>query len=109
MAIKYGQIDSNISLSFAFFVNAAMLIVAAAVFYFGPNQNRNVADITTAYELLAPAVGDNVAPKLFAVALLCSGQQATITGASPKTTPNAQAHFSQPPILCTPESTAAVG
>lgn len=81
MAIKYGQIDSNVSLSLAFFVNAAMLIVAAAVFHYGRHQNREVADITTAYKLLAPAVGDSVAPKLFAVALLCSGQQSTITGA----------------------------
>lgn len=80
MAIKYGQIDSNVSLSFAFFVNAAMLIMAAAVFHYGRHQNREVADITTAYKLLAPAVGDSVAPKLFAVALLCSGQQSTITG-----------------------------
>jgi len=81
VAIKYGQIDSNVSLSLAFFVNAAMLIVAAAVFHYGRHQNREVADITTAYKLLAPAVGDSVAPKLFAVALLCSGQQSTITGA----------------------------
>ena len=80
MAIKYGQIDSNVSLSFAFFVNAAMLIIAAAVFHFGKNKNENVADITTAYKLLEPALGDKVAPKLFAVALLCSGQQSTITG-----------------------------
>ena len=80
MAVKYGTWDSNISLSLAFFVNAAILIVAAAVFHFGPHANQSVADITTAYKLLAPAVGDSVAPKLFAVALLCSGQQSTITG-----------------------------
>ena len=76
-----GRWTPNISLAFAFFVNAAMLIVAAAVFHFGKSKNVNVADITTAYKLLAPAVGDKVAPKLFAVALLCSGQQSTITGA----------------------------
>ena len=80
IAVKYGEIDSNISLSFAFFVNAAMLIIAAAVFHFGKFKNESVADITTAYKLLEPAVGDKVAPKLFAVALLCSGQQSTITG-----------------------------
>lgn len=79
IAIKYGQIDSNISLTFAFFVNAAMLILAAAVFYYGVHQNRSVADITTAYKLLSPAIGA-AAPKVFAVALLASGQQATITG-----------------------------
>lgn len=82
VALKYGEIDSNVSLTFAFFVNAAMLILAAAVFYYGNTQNRNVADITTAYKLLAPAVGDKVAPKLFAIALLCSGQQSTITGSA---------------------------
>jgi len=78
-AIKYAQIDSNFSLCFAFYVNAAMLIVAAAVFYYGPHRNRTVADITTAFKLLAPAIGA-AAPKVFAVALLASGQQATITG-----------------------------
>lgn len=83
MAIKYGQIDSNISLTFAFFVNAAMLIIAAAVFHYGKDRNTGVADITTAYRLLEPALGNKVAPKLFAVALLCSGQQATITGTNP--------------------------
>lgn len=82
VAVKYGQLDSNISLSFAFFVNAAMLIIAAAVFHFGKVKNEGVADITTAYKLLEPALGDKVAPKLFAVALLCSGQQSTITGTS---------------------------
>jgi hypothetical protein len=59
-----------------------MLIVAAAVFYYGPHQDRTVADITTAYKLLAPAIGA-AAPKVFAVALLASGQQATITGKLP--------------------------
>lgn len=80
MAIKYGQIDSNISLCFAFFVNAAMLIIAAAVFHYGQLRNEGVADISTAYKLLQPALGDKAAPILFAVALLASGQQSTITG-----------------------------
>ena len=79
IALRYGLLDSNLSLTFAFFINAAMLILAAAVFHFGPHANTTVADITTAYELLKPAVG-NVAPKLFAIGLLASGQQATITG-----------------------------
>ena len=57
MAIKYGTLDSNLSLSLAFFVNASILIVAAAVFHYGPNADTTVADITTAYKLLAPAVG----------------------------------------------------
>lgn len=68
------------SLLLAFFVNAAMLILASAVFHYGKNPNSTVADISTAYRLLEPALGNKVAPKLFAVALLCSGQQATITG-----------------------------
>ncbi len=51
-----------------------------AVFHYGKNPNSTVADITTAFRLLEPALGNKIAPKLFAVALLCSGQQATITG-----------------------------
>ena len=78
--MRYSWIDSNISLSLAFFVNASILILASAVYHYGVHADTSVADITTAYQLLAPAVGDNVAPKLFAVALLCSGQQSTITG-----------------------------
>lgn len=80
MAVKYGWIDSNISLTLAFFVNASILILASAVFHYGPNADTTVADITTAHKLLAPALGDHVAPKLFAIALLSSGQQSTITG-----------------------------
>ena len=57
-----------------------MLIVAGAVFHYGKNPNSTVADITTAFRLLEPALGNKIAPKLFAIALLCSGQQATITG-----------------------------
>ncbi|KAL3134443.1 Metal transporter nramp1, variant 2 [Trebouxia sp. C0009 RCD-2024] len=51
-----------------------------AVFHYGKNPNSTVADITTAFRLLEPALGNKIAPKLFAIALLCSGQQATITG-----------------------------
>ncbi len=79
-AVKYATIDSHMSLLLAFFVNAAMLILASAVFHYGKNPNSTVADITTAFRLLEPALGNKIAPKLFAVALLCSGQQATITG-----------------------------
>ena len=57
-----------------------MLILAGAVFHYGQKPNSTVADITTAYRLLEPALGNKIAPKLFALALLCSGQQATITG-----------------------------
>lgn len=56
MAIRYGIWDSNISLFFAFFVNAAILIVAGAAFHYGPLANVKVADLTDAYNLIAPAV-----------------------------------------------------
>lgn len=79
-AIKYATIDCMSALTLAFLVNASMLIMAAAVFHYGSSPDRAVADIVTAYKLLQPALGDKVAPKLFGVALLCSGQQATITG-----------------------------
>jgi Mn2+/Fe2+ NRAMP family transporter len=55
-AIKFGTWDSNISLCFAFFVNAAILIVAGAAFFYGPSGGRNVAYISDAYRLIAPAV-----------------------------------------------------
>lgn len=80
MAIRWGTVDSNVCLSLAFFVNAAILILAAAAFHYGSHSNTSVADITTAFSLLAGAVGASAAPILFAVALLCSGQQSTITG-----------------------------
>jgi len=79
-AIKYATIDCISALTLAFLVNASMLIMAAAVFHYGSKPDRAVADIVTAYKLLQPALGDKVAPKLFGIALLSSGQQATITG-----------------------------
>jgi manganese transport protein len=79
MAVLYGTLDSTISLCLAFFVNASILILAAAAFYYTVNPYPDV-DIHTAYELLAPALGSNAARILFGVALLCSGQNATITG-----------------------------
>jgi manganese transport protein len=80
VAIRWGTVDSNICLTLAFFVNAAILVLAAAAFHYGPHSNTSVADITTAFNLLAGAVGASAAPIVFAVALLCSGQQSTITG-----------------------------
>ena len=56
MAIRFGTWDSNISLFFAFFVNAAILIVAGAAFHYGPQANVGVAYISDAYHLIAPAV-----------------------------------------------------
>lgn len=76
-AIKFASIDSTIALTLAFFVNAAILVVAASVFYIsGHNQ---VAEISDAYKLLAPLLGVGVASVIFAVALLASGQNSTVT------------------------------
>lgn len=76
-AIKFATIDSTVALFFAFFVNAAILIVAAATFY--TNGLHNVVEIEDAYKLLSPLVGVGAASVLFALALLASGQNSTIT------------------------------
>jgi len=77
-AIKYATIDSTAALLFAFFINAAILILAAATFY--GTKNSSVADISDAYKLLSPALGVPIASILFAIALLASGQNSTLTG-----------------------------
>jgi manganese transport protein len=77
-AIRYASIDSTIALMFALFINAAILILSAAVFY--RSGNFAVAEIQHAYQLLAPLLGTSVASVLFAVALLASGQNSTLTG-----------------------------
>ncbi|WP_259015026.1 Nramp family divalent metal transporter [Emticicia fluvialis] len=77
-AIKYATIDSTVSLFLAFFINAAILIMAAATFHFSNNQH--VADITDAYHLLDPILGVKLAGLFFAVALLAAGQNSTLTG-----------------------------
>ncbi len=77
-AIKFGTIDSTIALSFALFINAAILILAAASFHFSGNQE--VAEIQDAYKLLSPVLGAPLASTLFGVALLVSGQNSTLTG-----------------------------
>ena len=77
-AIRFATIDSSVALMFALFINAAMLIMAAAVFH-GVGHD-DVADINDAYKLLSPLLGTKMASVLFAVALLCSGQNATLTG-----------------------------
>jgi len=76
-AIKYNRIDTTIALNLAFFVNAAILVVAASVFFNTPNAG--VAEIKEAHRLLPEFLG-NVAPILFAVALIAAGQSSTITG-----------------------------
>lgn len=76
--LKYNFIDSAIALNLAFFVNAFILILAATVFY--KSGKTDVAEIKQAHELLAPMLGTNLAPTLFAIALIAAGQSSTITG-----------------------------
>ncbi|MDQ6861681.1 MAG: Nramp family divalent metal transporter [Verrucomicrobiota bacterium] len=77
-AIKFATIDSTLALMFALFINAAILIVAAATFY---TRGRNdVAEIQDAYRLLTPMLGVGGASTVFALALLASGQNSTLTG-----------------------------
>lgn len=77
-ALKYNMIDSTIALNAAFFVNAAILVLAASVFF--STGNTQVAKIEDAHQLLAPLLGSKLAPILFAVALIAAGQSSTITG-----------------------------
>ncbi len=78
VAVKYAFIDSTIALSFALFINAAILIVAAATFYTA--GHTEVAEIQEAYKLLTPLLGVAGASAVFAFALLASGQNSTLTG-----------------------------
>jgi manganese transport protein len=77
-AIRFATIDSSVALMSALFINAAILIMAAATFH--GTGYEHVADIGDAYKLLSPLLGTTLASTLFAVALLCSGQNATLTG-----------------------------
>ena len=76
-ALKFNRIDTTIALNLAFFVNAAILVVAATVFF--KTGNSDVAEIKVAHQLLPQFLG-NLAPVLFAIALIASGQSSTITG-----------------------------
>jgi manganese transport protein len=76
-AIRYATLDSNIALLLALFINASILILAAAAFH--GNGRTDVAEIQDAYQLLAPTLGVGLASTLFAVALLASGQNSTVT------------------------------
>ena len=76
-AIRYATIDSTVALMLALFINAAILIVAASTFH--EAGHFEVAEIQDAYHLLTPLLGASVASTLFAVALLASGQNSTIT------------------------------
>src|SRR5205823_2178201 len=77
-AIDFASIDSGVALMFALFINAAILVMAAATFH--GTGHQDVAEIGDAYQLLSPLLGTTMASVLFAVALLCSGQNATLTG-----------------------------
>jgi manganese transport protein len=77
-AIKFATIDSTVALTFALFVNAAILIVSAATFF--TTGQHEVAEIGDAFKLLSPTLGVGIASTLFAVALLASGLNSTFTG-----------------------------
>src|SRR5881394_3902635 len=77
-AIKFATIDSSLALMFALFINASTLVVSAAAFHWSGHQD--VAEIQHAYKLLTPLLGVGAASILFAVALLASGQNSTLTG-----------------------------
>jgi manganese transport protein len=76
--IRFNTIDSLVALNGAFFVNAALLIMAAATFYRA--GLHEVAEIQDAHRLLQPLLGASIAPMAFAIALIASGQSSTITG-----------------------------
>ncbi len=77
-AIRFATLDSTVALSSALFINAAILIVAAATFH--GTGYEHIADIDDAYVMLTPLLGTTLASTLFALALLFAGQNATITG-----------------------------
>jgi manganese transport protein len=77
-AIRFAAIDTTAALTLAFFINAAILIVSAATFY--SRGQHDVAEIQDAYKLLSPTLGVGTASVVFALALLASGQNSTLTG-----------------------------
>lgn len=77
-AVRNATIDSTVALGLAFFINAAILVVAAAAFHTA--GRHDVAEIGDAYRLLSPMLGVGAASVVFAVALLASGQNSTVTG-----------------------------
>jgi len=78
MAVRWAFLDSTVALSFALFINAAILVVAAATFH--KAGQTGVAEIQDAYKLLTPLLGVTGASAVFAFALLASGQNSTLTG-----------------------------
>jgi manganese transport protein len=77
-AIRFAVLDSTVALGFSLFINAAILILGAAAFHH--RGLTGVADISQAFQLLTPLLGASLASTLFAAALLCSGQNSTLTG-----------------------------
>ncbi|MGN6277664.1 MAG: Nramp family divalent metal transporter, partial [Sphingomonas sp.] len=77
-AIRLATIDSNVALLLALFINGAILILAAATFH--EAGRTDIAEISDAYRLLSPMLGSGAASAVFAVALLASGQNSTVTG-----------------------------
>jgi manganese transport protein len=97
-AILFGTIDSTLALFFALFINAAILVVAAATFY--RSGHHDVAEIQDAYKLLSPLLGVGAASTLFAVALLASGQNSTLTGTlAGQVVMEGFLHLRLPPVL----------
>lgn len=77
-AVRFATLDSTLALGFSLFINAAILVLGAAAFH--QRGMTTVADIGQAYQLLTPVLGASLASVLFAAALLCSGQNSTLTG-----------------------------
>ncbi|MBC7534666.1 MAG: Nramp family divalent metal transporter [Ferruginibacter sp.] len=77
-ALKWSFVDSAIALNIAFLINAAILILAAKVFF--TTGRTDVGEIEQAHQLLSPMLGSTVASTLFAIALIAAGQSSTITG-----------------------------
>jgi manganese transport protein len=77
-AVRFATLDSTLALGFSLFINAAILVLGAAAFHV--RGMNDVADIGQAYQLLTPVLGASLASVLFAGALLCSGQNSTLTG-----------------------------
>ena len=77
-ALRFSFIDSTIALNIAFLINAAILILAATVFF--KTGRTDVGEIKQAHELLSPMLGSTFASTLFAIALIASGQSSTVTG-----------------------------
>ncbi|HET6228392.1 MAG TPA: Nramp family divalent metal transporter [Bacteroidia bacterium] len=77
-AIRFNFIDTTVALNLALFVNAAILILAAAAFF--STGRTNVSEIQDAHQLLNDVLGTSLAPALFAIALIAAGQSSTLTG-----------------------------